>query len=639
MKHSSFFCFSFIFFLLSLSAQAAVRLPRLFSDGAVLQRGRPVNVWGWAEAGESVTVQLGRQQAVAVAAADGRWQVTLSAQKAGGPYTLTATAASGSATVQDVWLGDVWLCSGQSNIDVNLERVHPQYPQEIDQDATDRVRLLRVENEAALDGPRDDVRSSGWKTLSRDNAWHFSAVGYFLGKRMAQQTGVVQGVVQSSWGGTPIEAWLPIDTMQVIDPRGAAQSRLYADAELVRLANAANGRSAQQWRQLLEQMDPGVSGGWATATFDDSQWPQAEQHALPVPRWGFCGSYWVRQRIRVDAAHAGQPALLQVGTLVDADFTYLNGQQVGHTGYQYPPRRYRVPAGLLHEGENTLVVRFVNQGSSPSFVKDKPYRLEFADGHVIPLSPRWRVHEGAQMPQQPSMPTGTQNMAAATWNGMLQPLAPMTLAGVVWYQGESNTGRAELYERELNALMASWRLQFQQPELPFAIVQLAGFMEPSATPQESGWARLRESQRRAAMSDAHAGLVVATDLGEANDIHPLRKKEVAERAALIFDRLVFRQKRVLASPMPLQAAAVEGGRVVVTFDQPLREGSVHGFEVAGDDGVFRTVEATAQKATVTLQAVGRRVRYAWKHNPVEADCCGAANALPAASFELNVASK
>ena len=636
--------YKFLFLLLLLPLQAesqtSLRLPTLLSDGAVLQRERPLPLWGWAAEGQTVTVHLGRRTATTVAGDDGRWQVTLPAQRAAGPLTLSVATADESVEVHDVWIGDVWLVSGQSNIDTNIERVYPQYPDEIDRDSTGRVRLLRVQNTVASDGVRDDVRSvAGWQTLSKRNAWGFSALGYFLGKRMAATTGVAQGVVQSSWGGTPIEAWLPTDSMEVIDPAMVAEAQYYADPELNNSIRAANSRAAERWNAMLEATDPGVSGNWTSPDFDDSAWAEANQYALPVAAGRFCGSYWLRQRVNVDAAHAGLPAQLLVGTLFDADYTYINGQLVGHTGYQYPPRRYDVPAGVLRAGDNVLTVRFVNHNGRPAFVREKPYRLIFADGTQVELSEHWRVHDGTQMPQQPSMPTGDQNRASVLWNGMLAPLAPMAFAGVVWYQGESNTGRAELYERELTALMHTWRQRLQQPELPFAIVHLAGYMAPQTEPQESGWPRLRESQRRAAVADAHAAIVPAHDLGEANDIHPLRKKEVAERAALVFDRLGFGKKNVPTFPAVVGKSI--GKDIVLTFDQPLRPGAVHGFEVTGTDGRFHNVAATAEGRTVTLSrpdgssdTAGVKVRYAWKNNPVEADCCARDSNLPAIPFEL-----
>lgn len=647
--------------LCSAHVPASIRLPRFISEGMVLQRHQPVQLWGWAEPGQTVRLELAVAKgrfplqsakgagkagaeslrvagacltATAVADADGRFAFDLPAMKAAGPMALTLSAPDQTVRLADVWVGDVWLLSGQSNIDVNLERVHPQYPDEIDRDSTDRVHIFQVQNEAVLEGPRQDVRSSGWHTLSARTAWHFTALGYFLGKRMAAETGVVQGVIQSSWGGTPIEAWLPIDSVRSIDPRMATQAQLYADAELRRAANEANNRAAQRWNQLLDAADPGVVGQWAQPALDESGWQSASQYRLPVPPGPFCGTLWLRQHIRVDAAHAGQQALLLLGTLVDADRTYLNGRMIGQTFYQYPPRRYAIPAGLLKEGDNVLTVRFVNRGLAPCFVPEKPYRIEWADGTAQPLAEQWLCRMGTTMPDQPSIPTGFQNMAAATYNGMLLPLAPYGLAGVVWYQGESNTERAEVYERQLHSLMGSWRAAFKQPQLPFVIVQLPGFMAPSAQPQESGWARLRESQRRAAAADAHAGLAVAIDLGEANDIHPLRKKEVAQRVALVLDRLVY-GKQVPQAPQPLRAESRSDGTVVVSFDQPVH--ATQGFELDGNDGRFRQVKATTQGSRVVLQGTGRRVRYAWKHNPTEADCRAAdARALPATPFQLDV---
>lgn len=646
--------FSCLFLLFSLSARASLRLPRLVSDGMVLQRHQPANVWGWAEPGQKVQVTLapvggkiavmkdaaGRKvqkmrsvEASAVTGADGRFELQLPAMKAAGPLTLTLTADGETTRLTDVWVGDVWLLSGQSNIDTHLERVHPQYPDEIDRDSSARVHIFQVGNDDALDGPRMDVRSTGWHHLSRRTAWHFTALGYFLGKRMAAETGVVQGVVQSSRGGTPIEAWLPLDTVSLLDPAMAAEARLYADPALRRSAMDVNNQASRRWNQLLAECDPGIAGQWYQPDLDESGWREADQHQLPIPRGRFCGTYWMRQHVQVDAAHAGQRVRLLLGTLIDADFTYVNGRLVGQTGYQYPPRRYDLPEGVLHEGDNVITVRFVNRGARPEFVREKPYQLKWADGTVQPLSARWLCHDGTSMPSMPSMNTSFQNMAAAEYNSMLLPLAPYTLAGVVWYQGESNTGRAGAYERQLLSLLSTWRRLFRQPDLPFVVVQLPDFMAPSASPQESSWARLRECQRRAVLATEHTELAVTLGLGEANDIHPLRKKEVAERVAQCFDRLVY-GKAVTLAPKPLRAEAKADGTVEVTFDQPVS--GTHGFELQ-TDGRFRNVEAETSGKTVRLKGTGTRVRYAWKDNPVEADCQATnAQALPATPFELEV---
>ena len=627
-------------FFLSQALTAAIRLPRLFSDGMVLQRGVEVPVWGWSEPGEQIAVCLlpaeGKAKKkpatyTAIADATGKWQLRLPAMRPMGPLSLQVSSGEAEVILNDVWVGDVWLCSGQSNVDVNIERVYPQYPEEIDRDSTTRVRLFKVENEAVLTGPASHLLSSGWKTLSKQNAWRFSALGYFLGKQMEERTGVVQGIIQCSWGGTPIESWMPRDSVARFDKRMADEALFYEDAGVQEAAKEANQRAADRWNALLNELDPGVSGNWTAADLDDSRWERAGQFKLPAA--GLNGSFWMRQHIRIDAAHAGQEALLLLGTLVDADFTYINGRLVGQTGYQYPPRRYDIPRGLLREGDNVLTVRFVNHGAAPHFVEDKPYLIRWTDGTTLPLSQEWLVHHGVSMPAQPSMPTGFQNMAAAAYNGMLSPLASFAMAGVVWYQGESNTGRAKLYEAQLRCLMHDWRQQFRQPDLPFVIVQLANFMAPSPEPQETGWAELRESQRRAALADPRAELAVAIDLGEANDIHPLRKKELAERVALAFDRLTF-GKKVLLSPQPLSTESVGGDTIVVTFDQPVT--ATCGFEVADAEGHFHNVRCEAKGNQVVVFGQGKRLRYAWKNNPAEADCRAKDTRLPATPFELDV---
>lgn len=604
--------------LLVVGAGAKVTLPALFTDGMVLQRGRLIPVWGWADPGENITVKLGKKSVTAVADAAGCWRADLPKMKAGGPYELHVA----DLTVSDVMVGDVWLCSGQSNIDTDIERVYPQYPAEIDADDLPMVRLFRVENVVETREPLRDVRTTGWKRLNKQNGWNFSALGYFLGKRMHRETGVAQGVIQSSWGGTPIEAWLPRDSMMTYNPTVVYETQFFQDDKLVSDISGLNNRLNNRWHALLNEKDPGISGRWTDPQFDDSSWQEASQYRLPVSGWKFCGSYWLRQHIHVDAAHAGKPALLRLGMLYDADYTFVNGQEVGRTYYQYPPRRYQIPEGLLREGDNVITVRFVNKSGRPSFAKDKPYRIEFSDTDTLAVGETWRVHDGIQLPSQPSISLGTQNLASVLWNGMLRPLAPYAMSGVVWYQGETNTARPLEYYPLLCCLMHSWREIWQRPDLPFAIVQLANYMAPSARPQNSGWAQLREAQRTAARDDERAGLAVAIDLGEAVDIHPLKKKEVAGRCALVFDRLVFGRNDVRLSPEPLLARLNTDGTVVITFDQPLRDGTVKGFETAGADGKFRNAEATAKGSTVTLNSQSSTVttvRYAWKDNPAEAD--------------------
>ena len=632
----------------ALATDARVTLPRLFQDGMVVQRGRPIPVWGKADAGETVVVKLGKRTVRTVAHADGQWRADLPAMKAGGPYTLTVNELS----VSDVLVGDVWLCSGQSNIDVTIERVYPWYTQEIDTYDNPRIRLFRVPNEADIHQLHSDIRPTAihWLPVTKQNAWGFSAVGYFLGGRMYEKTQVPQGIIVNSWGGTPIEAWISADSLQQGFPDIMQAVNLYQNDDVRESRARADMLMNRRWRELLDASDPGLQQGFAQLDFDDSHWPEAEQFSM---EWAknegrdITGSVWLRQHVQVDAAHAGQPARLLLGTLYDADVTYVNGVEVGSTGYQYPPRRYDLPAGLLREGDNTVTIRFINQRGMAHFIKEKPYLLAFGDDRfslnplpadVIPLRPTWRYHTGALMPACPDGGVPLQNMPTTLYNAVLHPLAPYGIAGVVWYQGESNTDDPLPYEHLLMTMIGNWRALWQRPDLHFTVVQLANFMEPSDKPQQSNWAQLREAQRRAVRQTAHTALVSAIDLGETVDIHPLRKREVAERIGWCFDRLVFGDTKAPLMPEILETRT-QGSTITLTFDQLLRENAqLEEFEVAGNDGLFHNAAARSEGNTIVITSpVGKpvRVRHAWKDNPIRLNAYSVSG-LPVGPFEIQL---
>ena len=641
-------------FCCPLTAQTSIQLPQLFQSGMVLQREKPIPVWGKAEPGEQVTVTFRKKQYTAIADSEGRWRIDLPKQKAGGPYILKV----GSLELSDVLVGDVWLLSGQSNIDVHIERVYPQYVDEIDHFDNNQIRLFRVQNDTDTHGVRDDIRptATNWKPLTKENAWPFSAVGTFLGIRQYQETGVPQGIIVNSWGGTPIEAWISADSLQRDYPQLVERTLLYQSDEYVRTQARANQLADQRWNEMLETMDPGVSGRFAAADYDDSAWPEVNQYSMEWAKngnRGIVGTIWLRQHVTIDKAHTGQPARLLLGTLFDADITYVNGQQVGRTYYQYPPRRYDIPEGLLREGDNVITVRFINKYGIAHFIPQKPYMLCFGDDRfsqnplpqdVIRLSEQWKHHAGASMPSCPSGDVSLQNLPTTLYNAVLHPLAPYALSGVVWYQGESNTGNAAPYGDYLKKLMGCWRDRWQDAQMPFVIVQLAnydgrqqtGFPQPivaQTTPMNSGWASLREQQRLTAKDDPRAELACIIDLGETVDIHPLRKKEVAQRIGLCFDRLVF-NKKVQLSPEIL-SAEVQGQDVVLTLDQPLRDGELFEFELAGSDHHFQNATATAKGTRITISSaipVPCFIRYAWKDDPTRANAFGL-NGLPLSPFE------
>ena len=533
-----------LFFFLALvgvvSTEAKVQLPRLFQSGMVLQRNKPIPVWGKADPQEKVILRWNKRQYATVADDAGRWRIDLPKMKAGGPYTMMV----GDIVLTDVLVGDVWLCSGQSNIDVTIERVYPQYVDEIDHFNNEKIRLFRVQNETNTHGVQDDIRPTAinWKTLTKQNAWFFSALGSFLGIRMFEKTHVPQGIIVNSWGGTPIEAWISADSLMTDYPMQITKLAFYQNDNYVRAQMQANNEANKRWDELLNKQD--ATQTYILPSCQDSDWATINQNDWS---WRGIGSVWLRQHIYIDKEHAGKPARLLLGTLFDQDITYLNGKEIGHTYYQYPPRRYDIPEGLLQEGDNVIAVRFINKYGAVHFIKDKPYLLAFGDDRfsqnpmpkdIIPLSDTWKFHLGVNMPSCPSADVSLQNLATTLYNAVLYPLAPYALSGVVWYQGESNTGNPAPYADLLRKLMGCWRARWNEPTLPFCIVQLAKYMYPS-DPGRANWLKLRDQQRIAAEGDPYAEAADIFDLGEENDIHPLRKKEAAEIVGQSLDKLVF----------------------------------------------------------------------------------------------------
>ena len=667
MKKILLFCATL--FCLS-AADAKITMPQLFQSGMVMQRGKVMPIWGKADAGETVTIKFNKKEYTTTADADGRWRIDLPKMKAGGPYKIEVRGENGEVReISDVLIGDVWLLSGQSNIDVHIERVYPQYTTEIDNYENTNIRLFRVQNETSTHGVKDDIRptSINWKPLNKQNAWPFSAVGYFLGKKMFEKNKVAQGIIVNSWGGTPIEAWISEDSLKADYPMLIKRTQMYQSDNYVRAQMQANGAANQQWDAILNQNDPGIKEmrgengeareyPFTSLSYDDNNWRTIDQNNW---MWRGTGSVWLRQHINIDKAHAGMPARLLLGTLFDQDITYLNGKEIGHTYYQYPPRRYDIPEGLLREGDNVIAVRFINKYGAAHFIPQKPYMLCFGDDRmsqnpmpkdVIPLGDKWKMHIGAEMPNCPSGDVSLQNLPTTLYNAVLYPLAPYAINGVVWYQGESNTGNPAPYADYLKKLMGCWRDRWQDQQMPFVIVQLANYdgrqqtafprpITPQTEPVNSGWAQLREAQRTVAKADAKAELAVINDLGETVDIHPLRKKEVAERISLCFDRLLYNNK-VKLSP-EVVSTEVKDNQIILTLDQPIQAGQIETFEVAGADGKFANATATADGNRITIISPltsplsSLSIRYAWKDNPLQANA-RSLSGLPMSSFEITI---
>lgn len=527
--------------------EAKVKLPALVSDGMVLQREQPLKIWGTADAGETVRLTFlkgkkAKEAYTATADNHGAWSIELPAMKAGGPYRMQIN----DIELKDVLVGDVWLCSGQSNMELPVRRVTDMFAEEIAAYHNEKIRHLIVPKTYNFHEPQKDMPATSWKALTQENVMEFSALAYFFAKEMYERTGVPVGIINSSWGGTPVEAWMSEESLKEF-PQYINDKRLYEDDAYCKHIKEVEGESFRRWNAALYRGDAGLHEAtpWYAANYDDSAWQTVDMFANT---WGnnglnaIGGSHWLRQSVEVPPTWNGKEATLRLGCLVDADSVYVNGQFVGTTSYQYPPRIYRIPSGLLKAGKNSITVRLISNGGQPAFVREKPYKI-ILDGQKdgiptesstqpreINLKREWKYRPGAPMPQAPGMMFFCYK-PVCLYNAMIAPLKEYGVKGVIWYQGESNVSRRNEYADLLTAMMADWRKTFDAPELPFYIVELADFLHPNDTGGRKAWAEMRQEQAKAAEQSSNAYLIKNSDLGEWNDIHPLDKKTLGKRVA------------------------------------------------------------------------------------------------------------
>ena len=516
-------------FCTALQTDAKVKLPALISDGMVLQREQPVKIWGTADAGESVSVTFMKKKYAATADNNGHWSVTLPSMKAGGPYLMRIN----DIKLNDILIGDVWVCSGQSNMELPVSRVTDMFATEINEYSNERIRQIIIPKVYNFHAPQETLSATSWKPMTQENVMNFSALAYFFAKEMYEKTKVPVGIINSSWGGTPIEAWISEEGLKEF-PIYINDKRLYEDDAYCAHFKKLEGESFYRWNLSLYRSDAGLheKTPWYASNYDDSNWQTVNMFSRT---WGndglnpIAGSHWLRQNVEIPQTWNNKEVTLRLGCIIDADSVYVNGTFAGTTGYQYPPRIYRIPAGILKPGVNNITVRIISNGGQPEFVQEKPYKL-ICDDESINLKEEWKYRLGTPMPSAPNMMFFCYK-PVCLYNTMIAPLQHYTLRGTVWYQGESNVSRRNEYATLLTAMMADWRRTFSQPELPFYIVELADYLSKEDISGRKAWAEMRLEQAKAAQTTPNAFLIRNNDLGEWNDIHPLDKKTLGRRVA------------------------------------------------------------------------------------------------------------
>jgi len=633
----------------------AVKLAGVFSDHMVLQRNIRLPIWGWADPGEKVVVSLAGRTARATAGADGKWMAKLPPLPAGGPYELTV-AGRPKLVLRDVMIGEVWVCSGQSNMEWRVaasknaaeESAAADYP---------NLRFFSVPLKAE-NAPQGDVRSA-WERCSPESVSRFSAVGYFFGREIHRRTGLPVGLINASWGGTYAEAWTSRKAL-MSEPLFRRVVEEY-EYELAHPTEALKELRAKQeeWAAKYEIKDVnnvGEAEGWHEPGLAADDWKE-----MDLPRnWQSVGHrhsgvFWFRREVTLPDDWAGRDLALGLGALDKSDVTYFNGVRVGSLTMEQTPdawctsRAYTVPGRLVRPGRNVLAVRVFSNIYEGGFI-GTPQQMRLAredgKGEPVPLAGPWRYKIEANfglVPPPPPKPRGpgNPNSPHILFDSMIHPLLPYAIRGAIWYQGESNAGQARQYRKLFPLMIRSWRQAWKQGNFPFLFVQLANYTRRPDQPVESTWAELREAQTMT-LSLPNTGMAVTIDIGDADNIHPANKQDVGIRLALPALAKVYGFKGLVHSGPVFRSMRKRRGRIRLEFDHVAgglvaRGGALKGFAVAGKDRKFVWAEAkiVGDRVEVWSDDVPQpaAVRYAWSDNPP----CTLYNAseLPASPFRTD----
>jgi len=638
MKKTLFICLS----LISVTCFSQVKLARLFSDHVVLQRQKPIPVWGWANANEKVSVTLAGQSQNTKADATGKWMVKFTPLEAGGPFKMTATAKSGSVSVNDILIGEVWLCSGQSNMEWRVSQANNFYEEKKNADYP-KIRHFYVEHEVTID-PQADLKTGEWKVASPETVGNFTAIGFFFARELYQKLNIPIGLLHSSWGGSQVEGWISKEGMLNND-----ELKSYAQHLPTNWKDADYAHDQKVQKQLLgSNINPSVEDEkkYLTANYDISKWLYADS---PMGQWDWKGIWayrgdgYMARIIEVPDEAVSTETTLALAENDSYNEIYINGKLVSQ-GVIKDVRKITIPANTWQTGANQLMIKFGNMQSLPwmglGLIGSATDLYVEAGKQKISIATGWRL-----MPSfagKHEYVHSSNNVGTTIYNGMIAPLVPFAIRGSLWYQGEANTGRAYQYRQSFPLMIEDWRKKWND-DFSFYFVQLANYGPYQNSNQGSNWAELREAQTMT-LSLPKTGMAVITDIGNPNDIHPTNKQDVGHRLAINALQKDFGQNIEYNSPM-FESVSYQDGKAIVSFKNIAKGlviqdkfGYLKGFEIAGEDKVFYYAKAElVDNKVIVYHPKGLKpisVRYAWADSPMDANLFNS-EGLPANSFRTD----
>jgi sialate O-acetylesterase len=618
---------------ITYTVQAKVKLPAVFSNNMVLQQKTNAAVWGTAAPGKSI--ELGStwstKKYMVNADSNGNWKILLATPAYGGPYKITISDGE-EITLSNVLIGEVWICSGQSNMEMPLAGWGKimDYQKEIAEAKYPEIRLLQVEHQTA-NQPQQDVKvaTGGWQECNPQSISGFSSTAYFFAREIYRKKGIPVGLIHASWGGTIAEAWTSGSTLKSMPYFSAAVNKIAA-ADQIKM-NRNYMRELEIWEKNVLSKDAGLESGkpqWTATAYDDAGWKTIalpslwEDSALP----GFDGIVWFRKKISIPASWAGKEIKINLGTIDDDDITFFDGTKVGETKGYGETRIYTVPAAAVKAGDVVLSVRVSDfTGGGGIFGEKNAISVSSAGGESLGLEGDWKYKTGLNFRDIPAAPASSQdpNRPTVLYNAMIHPFIRFAIRGAIWYQGESNADRAHQYRTLFPALITDWRKKWNRGDFPFYYVQLANFMKSAQQPGPSNWAELRDAQLKT-LTLPHTGMAVTIDIGEANDIHPKNKQEVGRRLALIALAENYADKSPFSGPVVV-SQQIRENTVSLNFKYAegglkTKEGrALKGFALAGADQKFYWAEGVIKDKQVVLSSADVpnpiAVRYGWADNP------------------------
>lgn len=598
---------------------ANVSLPKIFGDNMVLQFNKPIPIWGWAEPNEKVTVQFNLQTKSVKADRNGKWMLRLNNESAGGPYQLIVIGKNNSITIEDVLVGQVWICSGQSNMEFQVQHVM-NAKEEIAAANYGLIHQFMVPKDIATI-PKDDFKGGQWTICSPETVADFTAVGYFFARELYNELKMPVGLINTSWGGTHSETWTSRKAFESSDEF----KNMIAGMPNLNLDSLALVRKEALMKQMKELQgglpSEAVAETWKDIIINDKKWPEMKLPGLweSAQLGQLDGVVWFRKTIVINNEDAGKSALLELSMIDDNDKTYVNGIEVGATNSWNTKRVYQIPSGMLKEGDNIIAIRVEDTGGGGGIYGEAADMKITIDNHEHSLAGNWYFKVSSLLSGNNSI--GPNDYPTLLFNAMLNPIIPFAIEGVIWYQGESNAGRAYQYRKAFPLMITDWRQHWGQGDFPFYFVQLASFNAGNGNAKTgSAWAELREAQTMT-LSLPNTGMAVTTDIGNATDIHPTNKQDVGKRLAAIALHQLYQIGSVFSGPL-YQSMKVEGNKIIVNFTQTGsglmakdKYGYLKGFEIAGNDKQFHFAKALIEGDHVVVFADDvinpLAVRFGW----------------------------